>query len=197
MSFHKTYGNHIVSDITRLVQHFYKKGVLDGGVSGDEWSVRLITERENLTQNFQLLSEFSNKIITFEVYYSFVQTQFAQIKARAIQHWFMKVTGGYNIKHAICYLCDEYYRKGLSDGVKIGTEKAREYHARGCKSFAPIGSATGNEETFLIQINTEALRISVEREELKIKMEKLVEYIASVIRKRRDYYMNVSNKELK
>lgn len=194
MAFHKTYYSQLCSDIAALVYHFYLMGVKDGAMSGDEWGVRLVTEREDMTQSFQIMSAFSNKLISFETYNEFMQYQFSHIKPKAIQHWFLRVSGSYDIKNALVWICDEYYRKGLSDGLKTGMGGVDEFMSRN-RGFAQIDERNVSAELFLISIKMVAITIKVERPEIADKMIKLIAFIASSIRKRRDYYLKIRNEE--
>lgn len=188
MAFHKTYANQILHDIALLVMHFYKKGVYDGGKSGDNYEIWEVTRRYDFDTTFQMLSEYSNKPINFHIYFNYVQTQFAKIRTRAIQHWFTRVTGGYVIKEGICLICDEYYRKGLERGLEVGREKADAYFEGGV-GFRDVENTLRSEEQFLIEIKAEAMRVSVEREIARQRMDALVEFVASTLRKKRDYYL--------
>lgn len=197
MAFHKTYGNHICQDIAKLIHHFYKKGVIDGSECGDEWTVKIITNREDFNNIFQFYSEFSQKCIDFNIMFYFIQNQFNLIKLKFIQHWFSRVRGGYKVKKAIILMCDEYYRKGLIDGVKTGKRETEEFISKCKSSFNKIREPRKNEESFLKEIIPEAMRIGIEREVVKDEMDKFVQYIAGVIGKRRDYFMKVKNEDLK
>lgn len=162
----------LITDLSKVCEYMYRKGLYDSGCSGDPAEIREITERDDILTTYKVMNKTEINEKNHSIFVDELVVISNKLRAQEWREFMIYAKRSNAIKKEMLTLIDQYYMDGLKDGLTISKDECIDLYESvkyGAVHYCVKRKTILNRNEFIDDMKSKCNNINIQKKNMGMK----------------------------